>query len=139
VGDLVPIDITTQLVEAGRLRSDWAPRRSQSLARALTQAIPDARLDWDEDAGEEWVRVLVDQFVVALVRASTPLVIAVRGELSHLQDIDSGPVVVIVDDLETPWLTATEESLRLAFPEREVSPTLDPAAFSGMDLWFATT
>lgn len=132
-------DITPRLFDAVSSRAAWSPGHAGSLADSLAQAVTGAWVDWDEDSGEEWARVVVDQFVVALIRARTPLVLVVRGEASHLRRLGSEAVSVIVDDLETPWLTATEESIRQAFPEREVSPTLDPTAFSAMDLWFATT
>jgi len=96
-------------------------------------------MDWDEESGEEWARVLVDQFVVALVRAKIPLVIVVRGELSLVRQIEHAAVMIVVDDMDSPSLSATSKSIGHAFQEREVSPTLDPSAFSAMDLWFATT
>jgi hypothetical protein len=132
-------DITPQLLEATSLRPAWSADRARSLANALTEAIPDAWVDWDEDSGEEWARILEDRFVVALVRAKLPLAIIVRGEANRLRQLNHGAVAIVVDDMDTPLLTATGESVRRAFPEREVSPTLDPAAFSAMDLWFATT
>lgn len=82
-------------------------------------------MDWDEESGEEWARVLVDQFVVALIRAKIPLVIVVRGELTQVRQIEYDLVMIVVDDMDSPWLTATSESIGHAFQEREVSPTLD--------------
>lgn len=133
------IDITSQLDDAGRLRAAWSPDHARSLAASFARAIPDAWVDWDEESGEEWARVLVDQFVVALIRAKIPLVIVVRSEFAQVRQIAHDAVSIVVDDMDSPWLSATSESIGQTFPEREVSPTLDPSAFSAMDLWFATT
>lgn len=139
MADFVPMDIAAQLLEAASRRTSWSIERASDLARTVAALVPGAEVDWDDDSGEEWARILVDRFVIALVRAQLPLVIVVRGEVGRLRALGSGVVVVIVDDMDTPRLSCRSDVISQVFPEREVSPTLEPEAFSALDLWFATT
>lgn len=132
-------DLSRHFYAATRGRPQWTRDRARSLAESVTASLPNAQLDWDEDAGEDWARVVVDQWVVALVRIPIPLLLVLRAEARDLSAMDPEVVVVPLDDMDSPDLRASTECILDAFPEREPSPTLNPGAFSAMDLWYATT
>jgi hypothetical protein len=133
-------DITADLAAASSARQSWSPVDAAALLDSIAQALPGSMIDWDRDAGEEWGRIVDHDGVVAFVRARTPLVILARARFPDLAAIDdSRSIVIVVDDVDDPSLTASKASIEEAFPERRVSASLDLAAFSAMELWFATT
>jgi hypothetical protein len=134
------LDISEDLLKAASMRSEWTRDQGRLLALTLSDSIPDAGLDWDEDAGEEWARILVEEDVAALVRIRIPLVIVVRQEARRIGgEIGDAAILIVVDDMDALNLSAQEDSLLMAFPERELSANLDPEEFSSSDLWFATS
>jgi hypothetical protein len=130
-------DITPQLRSFIARRAAWASGDSLGIAKALARAIG-ARIDWDERAGENWIRVIADTRVVALISTLGPLTVMVDEAAGVIQDYAGPhPEIVIVSSVEDVVLRADREVLLEAFGERvRNSPAFDPACFSAEDLWF---
>lgn len=95
-----------------------------------------AQIDWDEGAGESWVRLVAAARVVALVSINFPLVLAERQ--AELGSIHSDVVTVIVDSLEDTNLSCSMDVLVSVFDDRARLEVLNPEHFSAYDLWYAT-
>ena len=94
--------------------------------------------DWDQGAGENWARLIVNQRVVAFVHMQKPLVI-VAAEVSGVADElrAMGVPTIMVPDVDTPFLHA-ERNLIAKLADRQISEVLDEAQFSAEDLVWAT-
>ncbi|MDP9074418.1 MAG: hypothetical protein M3N98_09655 [Actinomycetota bacterium] len=105
----------------------------------VVQAVKGSRADWDDDAGEEWGRILIGNLVIAYIHAGLPLVLARSSHSSYLKDAtdDVDPIVIVVSDLRQPELSASEEVLQ-DLAHRQLTNAIDPKKFSAMDLWFAS-
>ena len=98
--------------------------------------LPSGKTDWDEEAGENWARVLVNAEVACLLSVNCPLVIVLDRYLPAIAGCVSNAVVVSVDSMETRAYAASRESarrLRGAEPDE-----IDFAGFSMEELWWAT-
>jgi hypothetical protein len=103
----------------------------------------DGELDWDEDAGEDWARVLTGGKVAVLVSLIGPLAIVIGDatgwDRAEAGEGPGGVVVLEVPGLDAVVLRCDPGVLRAAFGDRVVdNPALDADAFSAGDLWFAT-
>ena len=139
MADETTVDLTSDFADAVLMRHGWSPDHARALANLLANSIPHGWVDWDDESGEEWARVSTERFVVAMVRVNIPLVVIVRSEMHQLRQFGFEVKAIAVPEMNTPCLSAAPEAMEQAFPERQMSPNLDPTTFSAMDLWFATT
>lgn len=75
------------------------------LLERLTPQV-EMRVDWDEDAGERWARILIDADAIAMVHAHLPLAFLQRIYLEPLKNLvdAEGLNVVVVDQFDVPIL-----------------------------------
>jgi len=136
------IDVTANVASFSAGQAGWRRSQGAELAREAARGLG-GELDWDEDAGEDWARVLTGGKVAALISLIGPLAVVI-GTGARWQppeaDADAGAVVVIkVPGLDAAVLRCDPGVLRAAFGDRVVdNPALDADAFSVSDLWFAT-
>lgn len=129
------INIDSDLAHATTVASDWS--REAAHATASTLAISaSARIDWDDGAGEQWLRILKAHRVIALVSVQVPLVIAEGPR--RTADAPERVVVIHVSDFDEPEIAASKETLASAFGSSERFHILDTVGFSVNDLWYAT-
>jgi hypothetical protein len=132
------IDVTSQLALAALSRADWSPNRAIDLARMISSGMKGCT-DWDQDAGEEWIRVLVGARVLALISIVVPFGFILETPIGDQGFSSSGLNLVAVPDMDVRVLTSTREALMAAFGELAVaSPALDGDCFSAEELWFVT-
>lgn len=132
------IDVTSQLAVAVINRVGWSPERALDSARTISSQVR-GDLDWDQDAGEEWVRVLLGVRVVALVSIVIPFGFILKASNANADFSASSLELVSVPDMDAPVLTCTPDALVAALGERTVSsPAVDVDGFSAEELWFAT-
>jgi hypothetical protein len=135
------IDVTETFVRA-RDRGTWP-------VETLVDAVPTdpnlsgMRIEWDRDAGEDWLRVLKTSMVLALVWVPGPLVIATSGHHEIVDEVErlTGTTVeqVAVPHLDSPVLAVRADRLGDLWPGREwPTGAVDPACLSAHDLWYAT-
>ncbi|KAB8189126.1 hypothetical protein FH608_040460 [Nonomuraea phyllanthi] len=126
-------DIGDQVLSAVSKAAAWGPGAALSTAALLA---PSGSVDWDERAGESWVRALDDDEVTALVSIRLPLLLATPDRLAGAA-LPAEVVAVAVGDLDEPALSCPETALAAAFGEAAVA-RLDSDAFSATDLWYVT-
>jgi hypothetical protein len=134
-------DVTDAFLRA-RARGAWA-------VETVVAAVPGdgtfagLRCEWDRDSGDEWVRLLKTSMVLALVWVPGPLVIATTGhhdlddEIERITGLDVEQVNVA--HIDSPVLSLRADSIGEIWPDREwPTGSVDPAALSAHDLWYAT-
>ena len=136
-------DVTDAFVRA-RARGSWAVDTVISaLPGSESPAFQGLRCEWDQDAGEEWIRLLKTSMVLALLWVPGPLVIATTGHHDIDDEIErlTGLTVeqVNVAHIDSPVLSLRADAIRQIWPDRDwPTGALDPAAMSAHDLWYAT-
>jgi hypothetical protein len=137
-------DVTDAFLRA-RERGAWP-------VQAVVDALPDSsasafaglRCEWDQPAGEEWVRLLKTSMVLALLWVPGPLVIATTGHHDIDDEIErvTGLAVeqVNVAHIDSPVLSLRVDVVGRIWPARDwPTGAIDPAALSAHDLWYATS
>ncbi len=109
----------------------------RSAVRALRRLVRGTETDWDEGAGEEWVRLLKNKELVAVVHQKMPLAF-IRAESASLASTNTMLSVVSVPSFSRPVLNASFEALRKAFPNDVFSEEFDGHGFSVGDLYWET-
>ncbi|MEV4420723.1 hypothetical protein AB0L40_12215 [Patulibacter sp. NPDC049589] len=137
-------DITEALARATTLAASWTVDSVHAATRRLA-AASDSRLtiDWDDDAGEDWARLLDGPTVVALISAQIPLLIVSDSLPKPALSTTDEFVVLTVGEMDTAALSANVEVLRSAFPQIWALSLADggglsPDRFSPDELWFLT-
>ena len=139
---ILSVDLTPLLSEARQFSSRWSKDKVRQAAKCILQHLRGTTLDWDEWAGEEWARVLLDRTVLALIHVQTPLVFMLATYLrkdlaSELSEI--GSHTVSVDDFEEKHYKVDQSRLKEVFPGKLwPSDAIDPEKLSIFDLWWAT-
>jgi hypothetical protein len=138
-------------VEILRSVNELAVWRSQEELRALLDRVgnlvTDARFEWDAAAGEEWVKVVLRDRLVSLLRAPTHTAPAYRFAFLLSGDPATAVIrpvlvtneieVVELEDFDTSSLSARAEDLT-TFTGSPLPPShaFDPGQFSANDLCF---
>lgn len=133
------------MIALGRLLSPLVggsrPWESRDAALIVLSAMAqDSRLqlDWDDAAGERWIRLLSSGSAVAMASTVLPLVFTLAPFSLRFQDRADHLLVIEVESLDARVLRCDAETLELAFVGATASQALDPAAFSVQELWFAS-
>ena len=135
------IDVTAKMKSFIAAKAGWRPEQGKELAQVLARQFGDG-LDWDEDAGEDWARVLEGEKVTVLVCMTGPMAIVI-GDAASRVFVDTGDadalVVIYVPEFDAVVLHCDAIVLRDAFGDRVWdNPALDTDAFSASELWFCT-
>lgn len=117
-------------------RGRWSRLAVGQAALALAE-ISGGDVDWDEDAGECWARVLVEGRLVGLISAVIPFAIVDAG-LESSNWGTGGAVVINVEDFDLPDMFCSSEVLVSAFGSSPRLYFLDVGGFSANDLWYST-
>ncbi|WP_236788933.1 hypothetical protein [Amycolatopsis sp. GM8] len=119
-------------------RRSWVRRAAEAWARAEAEALT-LTVDFDDDAGEDWARLMQDGGVIGFVSMVRPLVFiqALHGEAIHNESPD-GPVVIFVPRVDDAIFRCDPESIVTMFGGRLSSTALNFDCFSAEDLWYST-
>jgi hypothetical protein len=116
--------------------SEWDGSNARLLAErgAATMA---ATIQHDAEAGEEWIRLLRDKKVLALVHVKRRLVIVAPRACFPVDEAEA--VVVLSSSMSLKQFVANPDDVEAAFPCVGASQTsVLREAFSIDDLWWAT-
>ncbi|WP_327313996.1 hypothetical protein [Streptomyces sp. NBC_01235] len=131
------IDISDVLGRLAGHSAAWSEEAAVETAGNLARSVG-AVVDWDDEAGEEWLSVLLQGVRVAMVSTRLPLVVSVV-ELSARPEIPSPDGRVIsVPSFDDPVIRCDIAVLGQAFGGEGQFRTLNAESFSANDLWFAT-
>ena len=130
------INLDESLQRAALGAATWSAGIAREVAANLARG-PASEIDWDEGAGENWLRVIDGDQVVGLVSAVLPFSFVQRSEGS-LGWCDKEVVVVVVDDFDDLQLSCSPSVLCGVFGSSERLKLLDLDGFSVSDLWYST-
>ncbi|MFA7761326.1 hypothetical protein [Streptomyces sp. NRRL S-448] len=131
------IDISSTLELIYESGERWTTGTASEVAGDLARSAG-AVLDWDIDADEEWLSLLVDNTRIAMISTKIPLIVALECYLLGSSPLPKGARFIGVPSFEDPVMCCDTDALRQAFGEAQAYGTLDPDLFSANDLWFAT-
>jgi hypothetical protein len=136
-------DISAPLHAAASTRQGWGANEVWEALAAFRSASDGRKIDWDDDAGEQWGRVLANNGVVALVSAQLALTILRSDVAAPSTGAAAAAVSITVADFDAIELRADRGVLVTAFPDiADVmsgdKALIDPDGFSAQDLWYAT-
>ncbi|MCP2258999.1 hypothetical protein LX15_002698 [Streptoalloteichus tenebrarius] len=131
------IDISETLEDLYLSPSSWGAESAREAASSLARHVG-ALVDWDADAGESWVSVILDARRVAMVSTSYPLAILEGGTSWNPEDVELVRSAVIVPSFDAPFLRCDIVHLGQAFGESERFHSVNIEQFSANDLWYAT-
>ena len=130
------IDIDASLRDARSLADAWTTGNALEVSSRL-ERIASAKLDWDTGAGENWIRVVRHDHVLALISTVLPLAF-VEASLTPSKLQLEAMVVVEVPNMDSELLCATSETLQYAFGDSTRLDSISEDRFSVQDLWYAT-
>ncbi len=136
-------DITASLRWAVANAKQWSREEVRRVLTEFVRAGSHRSLDWDEDAGEAWGRVVDDEGVVVMVSARMPLIVVRDSAARNASRSGWGAEMVSVTSLEDEHLKVDKAALVEAFPELAAQldnevPEFSPDHFAAQDLWFLT-
>jgi hypothetical protein len=130
------ISIDESLRRAASAAATWSSAAAREVAATLARS-PGAKVDWDEGAGEEWLRVFDGPSLVALISVALPFVFIQRDD-NGSERLNGDLAVVAVDDFDEVQLSCSLEVLEGAFGASDRLGSLNPEGFSANDLWYST-
>lgn len=136
-------DVTDVFLRA-RERGAWPVEAVvAALPGSTVPAFEGLRCEWDQAAGEDWIRLLKTSMVLALLWVPGPLVIATTGHHDIDDEIErvTGLAVeqINVAHIDSPVLSLRADAIGQIWEDREwPTGAVDPAALSAHDLWYAT-
>ena len=131
------MNIDTYLLRAREAAGSWSATAAVEAARALGGGRPEAVIDWDDGAGESWVRLLAGNTVIAYVSTVVPLAM-ITGQSAETTGLDSVAQSITVSSMTDPELSSSQAAIETAFGPSERFGLLDLEQFSADDLWYAT-
>ncbi|MER6533992.1 hypothetical protein ABT215_09295 [Streptomyces sp900105755] len=128
------IDVSDALERLAARPVAWPEEVAVAIADNLARSAG-AVVDWDDEADEEWLSVLLQDVRVAMVSTRLRLVVSVTG----LPDVPSPDAEVIsVPSFDDPVIRCDTAVLGQVFGSEGISHILNAGNFSANDLWFAT-
>ncbi|MFF0202138.1 hypothetical protein [Streptomyces sp. NPDC005017] len=131
------IDVSDALVRLGDPPVTWREEVALEIADYLARSLGGV-VDWDNEADEEWLSVLVRDTRVAMVSATLRLIVAEERTSGNLQALAQGGAVILVPSFDAPVMHCEITVLGRAFGEERKLRELELETFSANDLWFAT-
>lgn len=129
-------NIESYLSSARASATCWTVAMATEFARSLGDQCG-AMIDWDEGAGESWIRLVAGKGVVAYVSAVLPFAIIER-DAAPVGKSDSKVQRILVESMTNPELFGKRAALAAAFGDSPRLDTFDEERFSADDLWYAT-
>lgn len=130
------ISIDDSLQRAIDLRSSWSRDRAYDAASSLAGTL-EGVIDWDEGAGEEWMRIITGNRLEVLISVKVPLAF-VSLRASRQVSLEEELELVVVENFDEVQFSCSTEKLNEAFGWTRKMEVLNPASFSVNDIWYAT-
>lgn len=111
---------------------------TRTLDQAMDQAVeiarlwPDSEIDYDDGAGEQWISIIVQKEVVALVM--------VKFRFGFIKEDEKDPIpsdFLVLQSLSAAEINISKEQFALAF-DREPPDGLNLNAISALDIYALT-
>jgi hypothetical protein len=132
------IDITADLRSFVERKQGWPRERTREIATAINAQIG-GEIVWDDEAGECWARIIVEDKAVVMICACGPLLIQKEG-LALPAGLEKLAIPEItVTSFEERILRCDKEVITAAFKDSTFSDrVISTDQFSADELWFVT-
>ncbi|MET7652840.1 hypothetical protein [Streptomyces sp. NPDC005486] len=131
------IDISDVLARLGDQPVTWTEEVAVGVADDLARSVGGV-VDWDDEADEEWLSVLLRDTRVAMVSTTLRLIVAVERMVGDIQVIARGGTAILVPSFDAPVMQCEIDILGRTFGGEDKFRELGLETFSANDLWFAT-
>lgn len=132
------IDIAPVLESFISRKQDWQRESSVRVAAAIAGELA-TKLTWDEDAGEDWSRVLLAGQAGVMIFMAGPLIVTSADVAPQVTAVACDVPVITVPSLNARVLVCDAHTLRAAFGDQVWNnPALNAERFSADELWFCT-
>lgn len=133
------IDLTNFLRGAVSRTSDWSSTSALSLGQRIQQRLPGSELDWDDEAGEEWIRILLGGRAVTIISTVFPVVFYRPDGATAVLAESASPSLALMEAEDWDGARYAVSDTTAVLPAgKPWSPDIDPSAFSINDLWWMT-
>lgn len=133
------VDLTNFLRGAVSRSSDWSSTRALALGQRIQQRLHGSQIDWDDEAGEEWIRILLGGRPVAIISTVFPVVFYRPDGATAVLAESSSPSLALLEAEDWDGARYTVSDATGVLPAGKAwSPEIDPSAFSINDLWWMT-
>ena len=130
------MNIDKHLLAASKVATSWSAALATEFARGLG-VHSEPVIDWDDGAGESWVRLIVGNAVVAYVSTVFPVAIIERNS-APVNEPDSKVQKIMVEAMASRELSSAKGALEAAFGDSPRLDALNTERFSADELWYAT-
>jgi hypothetical protein len=133
-------DITEELGSARARAEKWTESALLKVISEVIEALPGSKLNWDDEAGEEWGQISSEKKLAVILRVDFPFCFAHRSFQLLLQPILERHAVVTVyfSDWETRDIRVDPRMVKTLFGRDSLSNAVDLACLSINELWWAT-
>ncbi|MET8976250.1 hypothetical protein ABZX85_11605 [Streptomyces sp. NPDC004539] len=131
------IDVSDVFARLGDPPVTWREEVAIEVADYLARSAGGV-IDWDKEADEEWLSVLVRDARVAMVSTTLRLIIAEERTSGDSQVLAHDSTVILVPSFDAPVMRCDIAVLGRAFGGEDKFRELEMETFSANDLWFAT-
>lgn len=131
------IDVSDALARLGYPPVTWREEVAVEIADYLARSVGGV-VDWDKEADEDWLSVLVQNARVAMVSTTLRLIVAEQRASGDFRVLAQDGTVILVPSFDAPVMRCDIAVLARVFGEEEKLRELEMETFSANDLWFAT-
>ena len=134
-------DLSNILQEATRRKESWSYLEALKAIVLLLRRLPRSWLDWGEESGEEWARIMFENDVSAFIRIKLPIIMVKNNTFpeSVVRTLQERAVVIEFQHFELCGFSIDIQAFEKVFEDctwrKEAS---DATCFSAHDLFWMT-
>ena len=133
------VELTNFLRGAVSRASDWSSARALALGQRIQQRLLASQLDWDDEVGEEWIRILLAGRPVTIISTVFPVVFYRPVGATAVLAESSSPSLALMEAEDWDGARYSVSDTTAVLPAAKAwSPDIDPSGFSINDLWWMT-
>jgi hypothetical protein len=132
------IDITADLRSFNEMKQGWPRERTREITAIINSRV-NGEITWDDEAGECWARILLQDRAVVMVCACGPLLV-LEESVDRLAEAEKFAIPTItVPSFGERILRCDVEVIKTAFRDSKFNTrVMDTEQFSVDELWFVT-
>jgi hypothetical protein len=134
------IDISNQLHTIITKKSKWNRQKFIEIVLFILRRNAKSWVQWDEDSGELWARVLLGDKVIAIISSVQPIALLAHSFNEQLvTQLEDDIVVIKFHEYDGQEFSLDPEVYYKLFGERWRTETSDIMRFSAHDLYFQSS
>ncbi len=132
-------DLTHFFIEARKQAHTWS-LKATNLLSSISQIIPQAKIDWDLGAGEDWASIIVDEDSIGIIRSDVPIAFFLDKYYDLVANLmaNSQVKLISVADFKEECFKLDSNHAEKILPGIRMSSAIKLDMLSIADLWWAT-